>query len=597
MEGKRVRQAEVAERASKGGKAALIAAAAAALVLIGGIVGFGLYANGYDRVFPGVSAAGEDLSGLPYEQVEEHLPTGQLLDRTVTITAGGQELGSYTQAQLGASIDTEALLEQVWAVGREQGAAGWVKNGMAMLRGRTGGKTELEPEISGYDSGKLRSIASQLAQQFDQEPVDGSYELSREGLFATKHVDGQALDQDGLVKALTGLEEGAETVEAPVKTVAAQQLDLNAMAEELRSEASPARYDVASGKVVDGDVGVSLDPQAAAFVLDAAQPGERVQLPAETIYPTLTAQELEAVLFRDTLSTTTTNVSGSSARKGNVKLAGQAVNGTVLNDGDVFDYNKVVGKRTKERGFGEAATYVNGETVNTVGGGICQVSSTIYLATLLANLEIVERYNHRFYPGYITLGMDATVSWGGPEFRFKNNTGYPIRIDVSYANSQLTVTIVGTKTDDTYVKMTHEVLSTKGYETEYVNSSDLAPGAQRQKQNGYTGYEVVTYRNIYDGKGNLISSKQEAKSSYKSRNRIVLVGTGDGSQPASGSTAAPGNDAGLSIAPQPGDGGGTAAADPAPVTPAPAPEPEPAPAPEPDPEPVLDTDIPSWLLT
>ncbi len=596
MEGKRVRQAEVAERAPKRGKAPLIAAAAAALVLIGGIVGFGLYANSYDKVFPGVSVAGEDLSGLPYEQVEDRLPVSQLLDRAVTVTAGGQELGSYTQAQLGAAIDTEALRDQVWAVGREEGAAGWVKNGMAMLRGRTGGRTELEPQISAYDKEKLQSAARQLAEQFDREPVDGSYELSREGLFATKHADGQALDQAGLVKALSSLEEGADTVEAPVKTVAARQLDLNAMAAELQAEASPARYDVAAGKVVDGDVGVSLDPQAAAFVLDAAQPGERVQLPAETIYPTLTAQELEAVLFRDVLSTTTTNVSGTSARKGNVKLAGQAVSGTVLNDGDVFDYNKVVGKRTKERGFGEAATYVNGETVNTVGGGICQVSSTVYLATLLANLEIVERYNHRFYPGYITLGMDATVSWGGPEFRFKNNTGYPIRIDVSYADSKLTVTIVGTKTDDTYVKMTHEVLSTKGYETEYVESTDLAPGAQRQKQNGYTGYEVVTYRNIYDGAGNLISSKQEAKSSYKSRNRIMLVGAGS-SQPASGGgPAAPGNDAGLTIAPQPGDSG--PAAPPA-VTPAPPPEPtpEPAPAPEPEPEPVLDTEIPSWLLT
>ena len=535
MEGKRVRQAEVAERASKGGKAALIAAAAAALVLIGGIVGFGLYANGYDRVFPGVSVAGEDLSGLPYEQVEEHLPTGQLLDRTVTITAGGQELGSYTQAQLGASIDTEALLEQVWAVGREQGAAGWVKNGMAMLRGRTGGKTELEPEISGYDSGKLRSIASQLAQQFDQEPVDGSYELSREGLFATKHVDGQALDQDGLVKALTGLEEGAETVEAPVKTVAAQQLDLNAMAEELRSEASPARYDVASGKVVDGDVGVSLDPQAAAFVLDAAQPGERVQLPAETIYPTLTAQELEAVLFRDTLSTTTTNVSGSSARKGNVKLAGQAVNGTVLNDGDVFDYNKVVGKRTKERGFGEAATYVNGETVNTVGGGICQVSSTIYYATLLANLEIVERYAHRYAPSYITWGMDATVSWGGPEFRFKNDTGYPIRLDITYdSKNNIKVDIVGTKTDDTYVKMTYKNLGDIPYETERIETADLDWGTEQQKQSPYTGHQVVSYRNVYKGDGTLISSELEAKSNYKSRNEIILVGTRG--KPAMGTT-------------------------------------------------------------
>jgi len=291
----------------------------------------------------------------------------------------------------------------------------------------------------------------------------------------------------------------------------------------------------------------------------------------------MTAQELEAVLFRDVLSTTTTNVSGSSARKGNVKLAGAAVNGTILNDGDIFDYNQVVGKRTTERGFGEAATYVNGETVNTVGGGICQVSSTIYLATLLANLEIVERYNHRFYPGYITMGMDATVSWGGPEFRFKNNTGYPIRIDVSYANSKLTVTMVGTKVDDTYVKMTYEQLSTTSYETEYVNDPTLPYGTQRQKQNGYTGREVVSYRNVYKGDGTLISSKMEAKSSYKSRNQIILVGTAGAPAPADPAGEPAGGGADVPVLPP--DSGGTAA----------QPDAEPAPPP-------TDSGIPGWLM-
>ena len=138
----------------------------------------------------------------------------------------------------------------------------------------------------------------------------------------------------------------------------------------MNAEPSAARYDVETGKVVDGEVGVRLDPEAAAFALEAAVPGETVQLPAEVVYPEMTAQELEAVLFRDVLSTTTTTVSGTGARKGNVKLAGAAVNGLVLNDGDVFDYNQVVGKRTVERGYGEAATYVNGETVNTVGGPV-----------------------------------------------------------------------------------------------------------------------------------------------------------------------------------------------------------------------------------
>ena len=538
MEGKRVRQTDVAERRPRGGKTPWIAAAAAALVVIGGIAGFGLYANNYDKVFPGVSAAGEDLSGLSYEQLEEQLPVDKLLEGTVTVTAGGEKLGSYTQAQLGASVDVESLKEQVWNTGREEGAAGWVRNGLAMLRGRTGGKTEVEPEISGYDNGKLRRIAQDLAAQFDQEPVDGSYELSREGLFATKPADGKALDQDGLVQSLSSLEEGAETVEAPVKDLPAQQLDLNQMAVDLQAEASPARYDTASGKVVDGDVGVSLDPQAAAFVLDAAQPGERVQLPAETIYPTLTAEELEAVLFRDVLSTTTTNVSGSSARKGNVKLAGQAVNGTVLNDGDIFDYNAVVGKRTTDRGFGAAPAYVNGETVDTIGGGICQVSSTVYYATLLANLEIVERYAHRYAPNYITWGMDATVSWGGPEFRFRNNTGYPIRLDVTYdKKNNIKVEIVGTKTDDTYVKMTYKNLGDTPYETERIETEDLPWGTEQRKQSPYTGHQVVSYRNVYKGDGTLISSTQEAKSNYKSRNEIILVGTGG--KPVSGGTTIP----------------------------------------------------------
>ena len=309
------------------------------------------------------------------------------------------------------------------------------------------------------------------------------------------------------------------------------------MAQELNAEPSPARYDIEQGKVVDGKIGVSLDPQAAAFALDAAAPGETIRLPGDVTYPSLTAEELEAVLFRDELGTVTTRVGGTSVRRNNVKLAGACCDGIILNDGDIFDYNAVVGKRTTARGFGAAPAYVNGETVETVGGGICQVSSTIYYATLLSNLEIVERYAHRYAPSYITWGMDATVSWGGPEFRFRNNTGYPIRLDVTYKNSQITVTVVGTKVDDTYVKMTYKNLGDTPYETEYVETEELDWGTQQQKQSPYTGHQVVSYRNVYSGDGSLISQEQEAKSNYKSRNEIILVGTRG--KPASGGTTIP----------------------------------------------------------
>jgi len=590
MNGKRVSQSDVLEQAGghTAGRAGIIAAIAVFLVLAGGVAGLGVYANAYEGVFPGVAMGSEKLSGLSREELDGRLSSDALLVGEVTVSADGVELGSYTQQELGAHIDTDALQDAVWGVGREEGILGWLKNAWTMLRGRLGGKTTVEAAASGYDEAILRRTAAKLAQDFDQEPVHGGYELSRDGFYATKPAGGRRLDQEGLVEELAALEGAPGDVEAPWEEVPAEQLDLEAIAQELNREPSAARYDIETGKVVDGEVGVRLDPEAAAFVLESAAPGETVQLPAEVSYPEMTAAELESVLFRDVLSTTTTNVSGTSARRGNVRLSGEAVNGTILNDGDVFDYNQVVGKRTTERGFGTASTYVNGETVDTVGGGICQTSSTIYLAALLANLEIVERYAHRFYPGYITMGMDATVSWGGPEFRFQNNTGYPIRIDVSYVNNQLTVTIVGTKVDDTYVKMTYDVLSKTPYETEYVESPDLAWGTQKQKQNGYTGYEVVSYRNVYSGDGTLLSSSVEAKSSYKSRNRIILTGTA-GRPAAPSDTGAPAiGDAGIP-APQPMPG--TQPSD----EPAPPPVQPEQPSAQPEQPPALDTEAPDWL--
>ena len=524
MEGKRVIQPEVGEETRKRLPLAGIIAAVLAALLLGAALGLCLYANGYGDIFPGVTVGGIDLGGMDRETAQGVLSAkmNELTDPyTITITADGQELGAYTPSQLGGYTNAQELTDQAWSVGRADGAAGFFGGGLSLVRGLVGAEIDLAPAIL-YDQEQLEAAVAEIATGFDLAPLDGSWELSREGLFATKHQDGRALDREALAAAITASTGGE--IEASWSSLPAQPLDLEAMAGELSAEATPARYDVETGQVVDGTVGVTLDLEAARFALDAALSGETIQLPAEIVYPAVTAEELQEVLFRDLLSVCSTKVSGTSTRKNNVKLSGEAVNGTVLNDGDIFDYNQVVGKRTTENGYGPAPSYINGETVDSIGGGICQTSSTIYLATLLANLEIVERYAHRYAPSYITLGMDATVSWGGPEFRFKNNTGYPIRIDVSYENSEITVSIYGTKTDDITVKMTRDIISSTGYQTEYVETEELPWGTQQQKQSGYTGYEVVSYRNLYDGDGNLISSNVEAKSSYKSRNEIILVG-------------------------------------------------------------------------
>ena len=271
--------------------------------------------------------------------------------------------------------------------------------------------------------------------------------------------------------------------------------------------------------------------------MDKASPGETLTLDATIEEPEVTAKELKSVLFRDVLGEAKTHVSGSAGRIGNVKLSAQTINGIVLNSGDIFSYNQSVGQRTEARGYKPAPAYVKGETVDEVGGGICQTSSTLYLACLLSNLEITERYAHRYIPAYISAGMDATVSWGGPDYKFTNNTLYPIKIVTSYSSGYLTVKLLGTKTDSTYVKMTNEKLSTTNFEVVYEDDDTLAPGTEKVKATPYTGSKWRTYRNLYDAGGKLISSNFEASSDYKARNKVIL--RGPAVQPGSGSADIP----------------------------------------------------------
>ena len=272
--------------------------------------------------------------------------------------------------------------------------------------------------------------------------------------------------------------------------------------------------------------------------LDGAAPGETLTLDAEIEEPEVTAADLKAVLFRDVLGEAKTHVSGSAGRIGNVKLSASSINGIVLNSGETFSYNQSVGQRTEARGYKPAPAYVKGETVDEVGGGICQTSSTLYLACLLGNLEITERYAHRYVPAYISWGMDATVSWGGPDYKFTNNTLYPVKIVTKYEKGYLTVQILGTNVDGTYVKMSNEVLSKTPWETIYQEDPNMAPGSPDVvKVTPYTGYKVNSYQTIYDKDGKVIDSHFEASSNYKVRNKVILQAPA--AQPGSGTAEIP----------------------------------------------------------
>ena len=303
-------------------------------------------------------------------------------------------------------------------------------------------------------------------------------------------------------------------------------VDVDDILSKHKIEPQDAYWDDKNYKVVEAKYGFGFNAEDAKKAIENAQYGTKVTIAFQQLEPELSTQEMTDRMFRDTLATyTAKSPSSSSARKNNLKLACQAVNGIILNPGETFDYNQTLGERTKEAGYKAAGTYVNGETVNTIGGGICQVSSTIYYCALMSDLEIVTRQNHSYPSSYIPLGMDATVSWGGPEFRFRNNSKYPIKIVASASGGNTTVSIMSYDDRDYYTKMEYKVLKRIPYTTIYKTfSEDNAQGYKNGKviTTPYTGYVVESYRVKYDkATDKEISRTFEAKSSYKSRDKVV----------------------------------------------------------------------------
>ena len=513
---------------------------AAVLAVYLGLCG---WAASLDTFYPNTSLNGVKIGGLtvfqaaermaqelPQKTLEFYLPLADETGDGISAPEGEvlyeqAPAATVTYAELGLTqtLDYTAGAEFALRVGQKSHgffSAGW--DYLAHLFGwRGSAAVPLEPEDAVFQS-RLAALAS----QFSRAPQDTSFEIGENEILLTKYRSGLAVSADALkepvLAAISTSECESLLVDAAV--LPARALSAQAIYDEVSGEMKNAGYDPVTDTITPERPGAEFDAAAAQAALDGAQPGQTVSVPAQIQLPRVTAERLRGVLFRDVLGSATTKVGGTAARISNVRLASSAFSGTVLNCGDIFSYNGTVGQRTTARGYQAAPAYVKGETVDEIGGGVCQPSSTLYLACLKSNLEITERYAHRYAPTYIEWGMDATVSWGGPDYRFTNNTDYPIKLVATYAKGYLTVKILGTKVDDIQVKMTKEVLSDTPYETVYEEDATLAPGTESVKTTPYTGHKVKTYRNLYDGSGTLISSQFEASSDYKSRNKVILRG-------------------------------------------------------------------------
>lgn len=488
-----------------------------------------------DTLRDGTTVNGINIGGMTKEQAVSAL-TEQLAGTTsvegtdysaIDVVPDIPDAQTYTVDLSGClSFDVTDTVEQAWA--HDHGGM-FLSRGIRFLTTLGGGKSyHVAPQAA--DAAQVRSALEATGILTLNTTTQTTYALTDTTLDFTMGVSGVSVDENALIqKILDNTAKGDySSITCEMVSADPDPIDIQAIHNALYAEPANATLEVAddgSYTVTDSVQGIDFDVAGAQSILSAAQPGETVSVPLNRQDPAIDTATLKANLFKDVLGEYTTSVSGTADRRSNVQLAAQKCSGTILLPGEVFAYNQVVGQRTEAAGFKKAGAYSNGETVQELGGGVCQDSSTLYCAALYANLEIVERHNHSYVSSYVPIGMDATVSWGGPDFQFRNNTDYPIKVVASYANSKVTFQIVGTKTDDYSVKITTETIGTTAPTVQEVPDDTLEAGTTQVADKGHTGYKVQSYRHVYDANGNVVYEGKESLSSYKMTPKIIHVGT------------------------------------------------------------------------
>lgn len=498
----------------------VLAITLASLVLIALAIAFyWCYTNVFTNktVYPHIYAAGMDFSGMTLEEAEAALDNYVLENygtESVTVSFPDRDFVISPEV-IGAKINKEEILNEIWSVGHSKGLVGQVKDYLNAL--------DTDPVLicsAGItlDEEAITAAVADISKTVHHEMKECSYKVDeeQETITVTIGETGIAVDEAVLISGIKSavLSGDYTPISFHYRKTLYGAPDLTDIYEQKHVDAADAYFDEETMTVVPEIIGYGFDLTAANQRIVMAKDAETIVIQMGVIEPEVTEEQLSAIYFADELSSFSTGNLGNSNRTNNITLACKALNGTVIKPGEIFSYNQCLGQRTPEKGYKKAGAYVNGETVQEYGGGICQVSTTLYNCVLYANLEVVARSAHAYPASYVKLGMDATVSWGNPDFKFKNNTDYPIRIEAKVEGGKCKIKLIGTSSGYT-VKMDYEILATINYTT------IITQDKEKVNKSGAKGYNVVTYRSVYDADGKLVSKKVEAYSSYDPKNIVI----------------------------------------------------------------------------
>lgn len=495
---------------------------------------FALLNLGKNTIAKGVSIKGIDVSNLTVEEAKNKINEAMNIELLLAIKLvyGEDFVREFDVNQIQYTYDVAGAVKQAYQIGKGQNI---VANNYALLNSVFWGK-EIELEGS-YNEESLNGIIDDIASKIPGLVVQASYYREGNQLLIDKgqagvEVEKQELKQKILenisqrdaMKIIENSKE--ETIVIPIKEAQPEKIDIDKIYNEVHTEPKDAYYIAEPFELFPEEEGIdfAISLEEARQIIGAENVEEYI-IPLKITPAGKTTDDIGMEAFPYEISSFPTKYDASNTnRSGNLKIAADKINGTVLMPDEEFSFNEVVGKRTIEDGYRNAKIYENGQVVDGLAGGICQISSTLYNAVLLANLEITERRNHSFTTSYVPAGRDATVVYGVQDFKFKNSRKYPIKIGANVANGIVEFKIHGIREEVEYdIKIIPVTTGVIPYETEYIPDATLAPGQQVVKQAGHTGCKVTSYIEKRVG-GAVISKEVLSNDTYKAMKTIVHVG-------------------------------------------------------------------------
>lgn len=535
MEGKRVPEKTGDKKKAK--KKPWIVPVVLVAVLAAGYVGLCAF-GARDVMWPHTTVGGVDVSGMTPAEAEvflkEKLPDQWAQEQLSVVepTSGNR----YTMPLRGAAEakEMDGVLPKLMRGGDPDASFLTLGGRYLMSLLGNGASAPLELQLTPEGEAAVDGLLQTMNDELGGDGGETTWEVKEDAILVQKGVTFTGADQEALMKGLMAALDGSGPREVTVPLVSQPPLtpDWDQLLEQVKVEPADAQLDRETWKIVPSVTGVSFDVDQAAADLEQTEEGGALRVELVFTEPEVTTQYLEATLFRDTLGSSATKFTGTGSRRQNIARACALINGMILFPGEEFSYSKTCSPYSVDNGYGYAGAYVDGKTVDSLAGGICQGSSTLYWAVLRANLKVTERHPHLYEPAYIAGGLDATVygsynpAGGYLDFRFVNDTKAPIRLNAYVDKSDFVhFSIQGTNSTGILGQpySTNRVV-TQYATTVYEPNASVPRGTTRRdwERTAYNAVSIETYQQLVDSAGNVVSTTFLHKDNYKLRNAVVF---------------------------------------------------------------------------